>query len=464
MNVSLKFKLTLSYVLLALILVSSFLFVSNYVLEKKFQTYIVHTQEKKNQDIVHLVTEEFGENGEFPDMEILKSIGNTAVTQGLILMVSDVKDNQLFCMSTLDSRVCDNMLESMRSNMAGRYPHFDGKYVEKDYDVVKKNKKVATVTLGYYGPYFYNNEDIQFIEILNKIFIGIGLIFLIIAIFLGMYMADRMSLPIKKVIKKTRQIEGGNYTERLDFDSGTIEINQLIQSVNRLASSLEGQQLSQKRMAKDYAHELRTPLAALQSTLEAMIDGVLENTPERLEGCRTEILRLTRMLADIDKIVQIENDSLQVHKSRFDVLSVIRPVVSNFQQELESRNIRVEVGPAPCEVYADKDKMIQVVVNLLSNAIKYTDNGGKIEISAGKYGDWVRLTVSDTGLGIAAEDIPNIFDHLYRTDKSRDRNTGGSGIGLSVVKAIVDAHGGTIEVKSELGKGSVFTVQLPLLK
>ncbi|MBN7772583.1 sensor histidine kinase [Clostridium aminobutyricum] len=461
MNVSLKVKLTISYVLLSLFLVGSLLVVSNHLLEKKFQCYVIHNQEKKNQNIVHLVSEQFGENGEFPNMDMLENIGNTALSQGLILMVDDWKNNQLFCMSTLDSQVCDNMLDSMRSNMVKVYPHFNGQYVEKDYDVTKNGSKVATVTLGYYGPYFYNDEDIEFIGVLNQVLIGVGALSLIIAALLGFYMANRISKPIKKVIDQTRQIEEGNYTERLDLVSKTKETNQLIQSVNRLANTLQRQQNLQKRMARDYAHEIRTPLAALQSNLEAMIDGVLDVTPERLESCRVEILRLTKMISDIDKIVQIENDSVKLEKTQFDLLEAIHQVVSNFQQELTGQQIRIEVSTNPCEIYADRDKMIQVIINLLSNAIKYTDNGGKIQIIANTFANKTEFIVSDTGVGIEEEDLPNIFEHLYRTDKSRDRSSGGSGIGLSVVKAIIDAHGGHIEVKSQVGKGSQFIVTLP---
>ncbi|QHI71649.1 sensor histidine kinase [Aminipila terrae] len=461
MNLSLKVKLTISYVLLSLFLVTSLLFASNYLLEKKFQTYVINTQDKKNQDIVYLVTDEFGKNGEFPSESMLRNLGNTALAQGLVLMVSDTKDNQIFCMSTLDSRICDNMLDSMRSNMARIYPNFKGEYVEKHYDVIKNNVKVATVTLGYYGPYFYNDEDVQFIKVLNRVFITVGMLFLIIAAVFGFYMANRMSRPIKKVIDKTRQIEEGNYTERLTFSSGTIELNQLIQSVNRLADSLQRQQHSKKQMAKDYAHEFRTPLASLQSNLEAMIDGVLETTPERLESCRTEILRLTRMLSDIDKIVKIENESLLLDKTKFDLQDLVHQVVLNFQPELDSLKLQLKVSTKSCEIYADKDKIVQVIINLLSNAIKYTDEGGDIQITANRYLDKAELIVSDTGEGIAQEELPNIFEHLYRADKSRSRNTGGSGIGLSVVKAIVDAHNGHIEVKTQLGKGSSFIITLP---
>lgn len=462
MKLNLKIKLTISYILLSLFLVSSLLAVSNYLLESKFQSYIINVQEKKNNNIVNMVNEQFSQNGVAPSLETLESIGNTALSQGVVLMVNDINGKELFCMSTVDSQVCENMIESMRAHMASVYPNFNGEYVQKIYDINKNGNKVASVTLGYYGPFYYNDNDIQFLNVLNKIFFGVAILFFIIATFLGFFMANRIARPIKKVIDKTKQIEIGNYTDRITDESKTVEINQLIHSVNTLADTLEKQQISKKRMARDYAHEFRTPLATLQSNLEAMIDGIWEPTGQRLESCRIEILRLTRMISEIDKLVKIESDSFVLNKTKFSLTDVVQEVILNFQQDMSAKNITMETNMNQIELYADKDKMIQVIINLLTNAIKYTDDDGKIKITVNQYKNKAQLIVTDTGIGIDKEDLPNIFEHLYRTDKSRNRDTGGSGIGLSVVKAIVDAHAGTIETKSEFGKGSEFSIILPM--
>jgi len=359
------------------------------------------------------------------------------------------------------SEMCDNMIESMSTHMATVYPNFNGKYVQKSYDILKDNTKIGTVTLGYYGPFYYNDQDLQFLDVLNKIFISVAILFLVIAGGLGYFMANRISKPIKKVIDQTRQIEAGDYTNRLPFTSKTNEITQLIHSVNMLAETLERQQISKKRMASDYAHEFRTPLATLQLNLEAMIDGIWEPNAQRLESCREEILRLTRMISDIDKIVEIENNSILLQKTKFNLQDIVDQIVLTFQPSIVAQNIHIETHTTECEIYADKDKIIQVIFNLLSNAIKYSDNGESIKITINKHKDRAELIVTDTGIGIADDDLPNIFEHLYRVDKSRNRSTGGSGIGLSVVKAIVDAHGGSISAQSQLMKGSEFTVTLP---
>ncbi len=464
MNLNLKIKLTISYVLLSLFLVISLLVVSNYFLEQKFQSYVIKTQEQKNKDIVDLVIQAFGKNGEIPSIGSLENIGNTALTKGLILMVSDLEGKEIFCMSTLDSQMCENMIDGMRAHMVSIYPNFNGEYIQKYYDITKNNAKVGTVTLGYYGPFYYNEEDIQFLQVLNKLFVIVAIVFLIIAALLGFMIANGITRPIKKVIDKTRQIEKGNYTDRITTVSKINEMNQLIHSINALTETLEKQQISKKRMARDYAHEFRTPLTALQSSLEAMIDGIWEPTEARLESCREEILRLTRMISNMDKLVRIEDDSVSLYKTKFNLANVVEQTVMNFTSEMAVKNIAMETDLNTCEIYADKDKIIQVVINLMSNAVKYTDCGGKIKVKVKKNDNDAVLSVSDSGIGISEEDLPNIYEHLYRTDKSRSQNTGGSGIGLSIVKAIVEAHNGTIVTKSELLKGSVFTIKLPISK
>lgn len=462
MKISLKLKLTISYIALSLFLVLSLLTACNYFLEKKFQNYIIDMQEKKNKNIVNMVVDKFDKNGKAPEEAVLESIGNTALSQGLVLMVNNAADKQLFCMSDIEGQVCSNMIESMSKHMSGVYPGFNGRYVQKRYDMVKDGQKIGVVTLGYYGPFYYNDEDVQFLRVLNRIFISISILFLVIAGLVGYVMANRISKPIRKVIHKTKQIEIGNYSDRLTLTSNTKEIAQLIHSVNSLEETLERQQLSKRRMARDYAHELRTPLAALQSNLEAMIDGIWEPTGERLESCRAEIIRLTRMISDLDKLVKMEENQDDLFKMQFDLSHVVNQVILNFQPEMEAKQINIQSNVNSCVICADQDKITQVVVNLLSNAVKYTDEGGKIRVIVKQRGKKAELILSDTGIGISAEDLPNIFEYLYRTDKSRNRDTGGSGIGLSVVKAIVEAHGGTMEVKSELGRGSEFKLTLPM--
>ncbi len=458
---SLKIKLALSYIFLSLFLVSALLITSNYYLEEQFRSYIMESQEKKNLAIVEQVSGILDQNGNILNDEILLSIGNAALNEGMVLMVSDLSGLELFCMSTIDSMMCDNMLESMQNHMESIYPGFAGEYEQKNYDVIKNNDRVAIVTLGYYGPYYYNDADIHFLEVLNRVFITVAAIFLLLAVVFGYVMAEKISWPIRRVIDKTKEIEDGNYQDRLDGKTNTKEIDQLLHSVNSLADTLQKQQMMKKRLAADYAHELRTPLTTIQSNLEAMIDGIWEPTSDRLESCREEVQRLTRMIANIENIDRMESDNLRLTKEKFDLSETTSQIIMNFHADFESKDIRIKFEKDEKLVHADKDKIKQVIVNLISNAIKYTHSGGEILIQISEDGSGTRFMIRDNGIGIEAEDIPNIFEHLYRADRSRTRSTGGSGIGLSVVKAIIEAHNGEVSVESRPGAGSTFEFYIP---
>lgn len=460
LKLSLKTRLIISYSLLAIFLVASLLFISNYMLEYHFQSYVQKKQESLNRAIADTVLDAYRDGGA-PNQTFLRAFATQILSDGIILMVSDAQGNEIFCMGCVDSAGCENMLDAMRRTMQTRYPNWQGEYTERAYPMERDGAFYGTVTLGYYGPFYYGADDIAFINRLNRVLIGAALLFLLLAVVVGGFMANRISQPIKRVIDWTKEIAKNRYDERIDDTSSTVELNQLIGSVNALAASLQEQQKLKKRMARDYAHEFRTPLAALQSNMEAMIDGIFAPTPERLESCRAEILRLSRMTAQIDHLVELENSAKSLCKASFDFSALLAQIALSFEHDLHEKGIAFERSAPPCAIYADKDKISQVIVNLLSNAVKYTDDGGRIRAAVTDARDSLIFTVADTGRGIAADDLPFIFEYLYRTDHSRARDTGGSGIGLSVVKTAVDAHLGEIAVTSAPGKGSTFTVTLP---
>ncbi len=460
MKVGLKVRLIISYVLLSMFLVFSLSSIANTLLEKYFQSYVKERQEEKNLYFVQTILAEFNVDKK-PSDEFLLLLGQYALNNGIVLMVSDIYGKEIFCMSCYDKVRCENMISAMEQTMRKRYPNFEGKYTEKIYQLSKDGQDYGTVSIGFYGPFYYSDHEIKFMKSLNTLFINSAFAFLFIALIVGYFMASRISKPIKKVTAKTNQIEKGNYSDRIEFKSNTKEIDGLIGSVNSLANTLELQQQLKKRMASDYAHEFRTPLAAIQSNLEGILDGIFEPSTVRIESLHAEILRLSRMVSEIDKIVEIENDGMALNKEQFNFYALIKQTLLTFEADLKEKNLLLNLEVKPCYIIADRDKISRVIMNLFSNAIKYTENGGKINVIVEEDKSTLKFSIIDNGVGIDNKDLPHIFEHLYRTDSSRTRTTGGSGIGLSVVKAIVNAHNGKIEVQSQIGKGSKFTVTLP---
>lgn len=459
MVINLRSKLIISYIVISLFIVLSLLFIGRVLLNDSFEEYVKGNQEKAMEQIVTRVTSSYAHNGTPPNNEVFRSIGEVSLSKGFILTVKDSSGRIVWCMDCEEQKQCREMILGMKHNMNTVYPGFKGEYMEKTYNITITGKGFGSITLGYYGPFYYDNSDIKFLTMLNKVYIIGGILALISAILIGYFMASKITNPIKKVIQQTDKIQDGDYNHLIEFTSNTYEVDKLIQSVNSMSDTLNKQQHIRKRLARDYAHELRTPLASLQSSLEAMIDGIWQPTPTRLESLLEETARLTRMIDDINHLVETDKDSIILTKSKFDILDLINSIATTFHPLTLEKNISINIKGEELIFYGDRDRLGQVVVNLISNAIKYSRENSKININIVDNVDKVEISFEDFGIGINSEEIPYIFEHLYRTDESR--STKGSGVGLSVVKGIVEAHRGSIKVESKENKGSKFIVILP---
>jgi two-component system, OmpR family, sensor histidine kinase BaeS len=460
MKIKLKTILSITFGLFAVGLTAVLLVVANITLDQQFRQYTLKQQEQLHLDFVEMIKEQA--IADHLSHEYLLTVGELALKQGMILMYNNAQGDQLFCMSCIDDESCTSMIEDMEHTMLSIYPDFDGEYLEQSYPIVIDQVSYGTVSLGYYGPFYYNDQDINFINTLNQVFLISAIVFLGLAVLLGYLLAELLVLPLQAVINKTQAIAHGDYSQRITLNTNTTEINQLIGEVNYLAAKLQQQYDDQLRLAHDYTHEIRTPLATLQLQLEGMIDGVLPTTNERLESCRQEILRLGRMVSGIDKLVQIETIKEPLNYSSYQLSDQIRTLLPGFEKQLMDQHLSITTDLTDVMIMADYDKLSQVLINLLSNAIKYSKPNGIISIKTMKQGNEVEITVSDQGIGIAPLDLPHIFEYLYRADPSRNRYTGGSGIGLAIVKAYIQAHQGRITVKSNLNQGTTFIINLPI--
>lgn len=462
MKFKLRTKLTASYALVALLLVAAVFLITNVFLQKQFNAYVMKQNEENNREIVSLLQQQYQPDSGTWNSAAIEDIGVNALEQGMIVKLTDADGGIVWDATAHNNGLCEQMITHMAQNMESRYPSLKGGYEEKSYPLNAASATIGTAIIGYYGPFYYTDNDTVFIDTLNRMLVITAVVSLGFALVIGTFMARRISHPITKAIRVSGQISRGNYQGRIAEQSSTTEMNDLIDTINHLAKALENQDVLRKRLTSDVAHELRTPLATLQSHLEAMIDGVWEPNAERLKSCHEEILRINRLVGDLEKLAKFEGDNLTLDKTEFNINDLVVHLLSNFETDFKHKSIETSVEGGPFTVYADRDKISQVLVNLLSNALKYTSDKGHIAIRLSKEGKWIRICVKDTGDGISEEDLPYIFERFYRADKSRNRITGGSGIGLAIVKAIVEAHNGKISVTSKIGEGSEFIVSLPV--
>jgi signal transduction histidine kinase len=463
MKLSLKSKLAISFAAVAAFLALSLLLVSRYFLQKQFNVYAAHKQDMKNEEILGTVSRVFDNDGSIRDPALavfLSDLGDSLKDEGVALMVYDADGAMLYCTSFDGKGGCSHVI-SPESSDGTVCPEFEDAYTNKRYEITRDGDVLGFVELGYHGAFYYNDGDRIFLKGFNRAFLATTLFCFIASAGVGLFLAGRIAAPIRRVTVRTKRIAEGEYSERVDISTGTDEIDELSASVSHLADSLQTQFMLKKRMAHAYSHEFRTPLAVLQSNIETMIDGLWAPTAERLESLLAEILRMSRMVSEVEKLVQVQvKDADDTDKTSLDISEMAERVIHSFEPGAMQKGITLNHEKSRCRARVDPDKFSQVIFNLISNAVKYTDSGG-IRVRTYEDNGNAIFSIEDDGIGISREDLPYIFDYLYRADESRARDSGGNGIGLSVVKAVVESHGGTIDVKSAPGRGSVFTVAIP---
>jgi two-component system, OmpR family, sensor histidine kinase BaeS len=283
----------------------------------------------------------------------------------------------------------------------------------------------------------------------------------------------RLVRPLDHLAAATTRMTGGDYSVRVDI-SAPNELRRLANTFNEMAASLESdvselhrQEKLRRDLVANISHELATPLTAIQGYTEALADGVIHDPAGREESTRMiarEAARLRRLVDQLRQVSLFEAGAERLEYSPLQLQSVVTDTLEVLAPALERKQVTVrnEISSELPEVNADSDRLIEILLNLFDNAMRHTPEGGQIRVKAFQDGRFIRVSISDTGTGITADDSEHIFDRFYRVDASRSKETGGTGLGLSIVRALVEAHGGTIKAGSAQDGGAEFTFTLPL--
>jgi two-component system, OmpR family, sensor histidine kinase BaeS len=281
----------------------------------------------------------------------------------------------------------------------------------------------------------------------------------LLAMLTGLAVARRITRPVEKIIAVTRAMGRGQRTVRVGQIAAPGELRELAAAFDQMANTLDRQDQLRRDLVADVAHELRTPIAILQAGHEALLDGVAEPTPDQLASLRDEVLRLARMVSDLQALAAADAAALHLSRHRCDLASLAATAAGSLAGRFEAAGITLERRLAPAEVLGDPRWLHQVITNLLTNALKFTSEGGRVTIAAGPAGAEAVLTVTDTGTGIPADELPRIFDRFWRGRQASQIS--GSGIGLAVAAELTRAHGGRLSASSQPGQGTQMTLTLP---
>lgn len=459
-RVSLRTMIAARFALLVLSVVFVISIASNVLINRQFEKYVEEQQRTHVEELAQNISYQYSRATGGWNLDYIHGLGMYALNEGYIIKLYDANGDMLWDAENHDMTLCHQMMDTITLRMRENRPDLDGDFVNRRFDLEQEHEAIGFLDIGYYNPYSLNENEFHFISALNQILIAVGLVSLLGAILMGLLLAGNVTEPIVKTVEITKQISEGDYHVRFQGDVKTKELRGLAQAVNQMAESLEEQENLRKRLTSDVAHELRTPLANVSSYLEAIMEGVWEPAPERLQSCYDELNRLSKLVSDLERLRQAENFKLQ--KTEVDLLELAETVVRNFETQIAEKNLRCSLGGSHSVAFVDRSRIQQVITNLVSNAIKYSNENGIIRVTVEAREDTAVICVEDDGIGIAKEDQKLIFERFYRTDKSRNRKTGGAGIGLTIVRTIVQAHGGTIAVESKKGHGSRFLVTLPV--
>ncbi|MCK9356694.1 MAG: HAMP domain-containing histidine kinase [Dehalococcoidia bacterium] len=285
----------------------------------------------------------------------------------------------------------------------------------------------------------------------------------LVAVALAFLFSRLITGPINALKASAQRIRDGDLTQRVRLTSSD-ELGDLASAFNSMASQLDAKETSRRHLLADVVHELRTPLSIIQGNLEAWRDRVVAPTPEAVAPVHEEAVLLSRLITDLRDLSLAEAGQLSLAHETTDMAALVRSVVSTYSGKAEEQGIDLGVtvdGATPL-VVIDPGRIRQVLRNLLDNALRHTPPGGRVHVAVqpGSHG-FVATSVTDTGSGIHPDDLPHVFEHFYKADPSRERSKSGSGIGLAIVKQLVEAHGGAVLVQSALGQGSTFSFTLP---
>ena len=303
----------------------------------------------------------------------------------------------------------------------------------------------------------FRNEQSRVIYIIS----GVATL---LAVIVAISLAKTFLAPIKRLAAGMHSLSAGNYRQSISVSSRD-EMGRLAEDFNRLAQTLQKNDQARRQWVADISHELRTPLAVLRGEVEAMQDGIRPLDLGSIKSLHAEVMLLSKLVNDLYDLSMSDAGALAYRKESVNVLTVAERILSSFKETFRNKNIAIESLLDPHHkaiIFADEMRLGQLFVNLLQNAMRYTDPGGKLRVSSEQVNGSIVIDFNDTPPGVPADALPHLFERLYRVDNARSREHGGAGLGLSICKNIVEAHGGNIEARPSPLGGLWLRVTFPL--
>lgn len=461
-NLSYTTRVTAAFAFIAAMTALVAIGVVSFVWEQHFQTYTRANMETVATTAANQIAVKYQQTGTF-NTETLKPAENIlGFNKGIGVSVVDntipagSSDSIVFD----STRITEEDGEITTDSLAPKKPKYS-QIVTANIEV--DNRAVGSVNVWVLGSdTLLRADDEAFRNKSYQAMFFATVIAILLASCIGFLFARGLVGPINRMTKTAKAIKEGDLSARTNLH-GDDEIARLGETFDEMAESVEKDRELERRLTTDVAHELRTPLMAIQSTVEAMVDGVFEADAEHLEIVNSEVQRLSRLVDSLLKLSRLENRANPMKEEIVDVGTLISGIVTTHDAFVSDSGLSLEYfADNDVIVRGDADMIRQATANLISNAVRYTPEGGHITVRV-KRGDLMAsIAVQDTGIGLSPEECKMVFSRFWRADAGRNRESGGLGIGLAVVKEIVDRHGGWVQVEGRVNEGACFTIHIPL--
>lgn len=459
---SINSKLIISFTFIMIVTIITIRFFVNTNFKNSFEKYVDDSNKVEINHLIEFDLKGIYSNDEW-DMNLIENLGVDSIRKGITIEIYNKNDQKLWSVFEDEKVLSDTTLSEISKNIKSIEKKKDNYFKEFKVDINNDDdgELVGYAYIGHYEFTYYMENDIQFFNAANKIIDIIGIISIGSIIIISIIISKSIANPISKVSKMAKLIGEGNYKKEVSYKSNIREIDDLISSINKLSNELKEQENLRKQLTEDIAHELRTPLTSIRGHLDTIIAGIWQPTNERLISINEEVIRITNLVDKLRKLAKFDKGKNNLNKEIVDLKKYIKSIAYNYEGKALEKNIIIKYKLEDIKALIDKEKFAQVIINILANAIKYNNGNNEIYISSFKKDNNIVISIKDYGVGIAKSEQKNIFERFYRVDKSRGANEKGMGVGLTIAKSIVNAHGGKIKVYSEINKGSEFIITLP---
>lgn len=443
-------RLTVSFVLTVALLLLLSLFVAGVFFQRNLSLYLEESPVRIAEKIADEISPVMEQDATFKDLQSL--IVSLSKRYGVQVILYDPVGRPIITSGvsqmTCDQPWCEGPMGGMGSRTVAVPVVSDQRIIGYVGVVMKRESSIIAATNNFRRSVFVS-------------MISAGILLLVLSIIVSLVVTKKITKPILESIDAVKKISEGNYSIDISgVDSS--EIGQLKQAVINLAGRLKSIEERRLELASDIAHEFKTPLTVIRANLEGIRDGVLPLEPGRIEKLLTEIENLSELVDQLKIIHDLDGARFQPKRERIDLGAFLSDMLEIYSPLAEAEGIEVYIDLSSSVIFADRNALRRIFENLFNNAVNYTESGGSITVRAFEKNQFACFEIEDTGEGISKEDLPLVFERFYRADASRSRKTGGSGLGLSIVKKLVEMLDGKIEIESEKGKGTLVRICFPV--